>query len=206
LTLVIGVGGLLTAGKDVFADRLVDKHGFIKLGMSDVLAESLYALDPVVGGRFLGQTQTFEFMRYQELVDRVGYVEAKKNNEVRRLLQALGTEVGRKLLGENIWVDTARARILELAAMGEDVVITGIRFPNELEMITNLGLPAGPAHAHVDGTTVWVDRPGIEVGTHASEATLDQNDFEYVLHNTGTLQALETRSDALLDEIRDDFA
>src|SRR5690606_11700148 len=121
---VIGVGGLLTAGKDVFADRLVEEHGFVKLGMSDILAEALYALNPIVTyskgesrdypdgplGKPGKTTHTVYLLSYQDYLKDIyyntgfegqaAYVEAKKHPEVRRLLQALGTEVGRNLLGE----------------------------------------------------------------------------------------------------------
>lgn len=193
--IVIGVGGRLTAGKDVFADRLVEQHGFVKLGMSDTLAEALYRLNPWID---IGEDG---LARYQTLVDFEGYVSAKRYPEVRRLLQVLGTEVGRELLGENIWVDAARRRITEQLELGNNVVITGIRFPNELELFEYW-----EDDDFVAATTVWVDRPSLPAGdTHASENSISPEDFEYQLLNDSTLEALEERSDALLEEIRVDY-
>lgn len=202
MTLVIGVGGRLTAGKDAFADHLVDQHGFVKLGMSDTLAEALYRLNPIVERGW--DTSDYPIKRYQDLVDEVGYVEAKKNPEVRRLLQVLGTEVGRQLLGENIWVEAAKKKILEEAEAGRDVVITGIRYANELRMVEYLGSTTfDPGYV---GTTVWVDRPGLEsTGEHSSENSIGLKDFEYVFDNDGTLEELPGKADELLEVIRNDF-
>ena len=228
--LVLLVGGRLTSGKDAFADHLVAKHGFVKLGMSDTLADALYRLNPIldtgpsatVGLWRVHPTNIWnnlkvvltgkgnfkdwvisrgEFARYQGLVDKVGYVEAKKNLEVRRLLQALGTEVGRELLGENIWVEAAKKKILELTAAGHNVVITGIRFPNEIALEQQLNT------GHIVAASVWVDRPSLpplEAG-HSSETSVGRNDFEYGLDNTGTLEDLYEAADALLSEVRADY-
>jgi hypothetical protein len=200
MPLVILVGGRLTSGKDTFADHLVAAHGFVKLGMSDTLAEALYRLDPWIP--ILETPQGRELLRYQRIVDQVGYVQAKKNPEVRRLLQILGTEVGRQLLGQNIWVDAAKKKILELTSAGKDVVITGIRFPNELR----LGYDLSNNHS-TPAASVWVTRPSVEQGnsTHASEGSVSADDFEYVLTNDKDLKSLYTATDALLDTIRTDY-
>lgn len=201
-SLVIGIGGRLTAGKDAFADHLVKEHGFVKLGMSDTLAEALYRLNPLIMSEALVATgpnscEVADEVRYQQLVNEIGYVEAKKNPEVRRLLQVLGTEVGRQLLGENIWVEAAKNKILEA---GPRVAITGIRYANELRMIEALNQRDDYA-----GTTVWIDRPGIEAGGHSSEGSLSSQDFEYILDNTGTLEELHVKASHLLSTIEDDF-
>ncbi len=198
--IVIGVGGKLTAGKDEFADYLVREHDFVKLGMSDVLADCLYALDPII--EVVGEEQ--DVWRYRRLVDRVGYVAAKKNLEVRRLLQYLGTEVGRNIISEDVWVKPAARKIERQLSAGRNVVITGIRYQNELDMVTYWDDRwSGSSGA---GTTVWVDRPELNNSdSHSSESSLSAEDFEYVLSNTGTLEELYTRSGELLDAIKRDY-
>jgi hypothetical protein len=193
--LVILVGGLLTAGKDAFADHLVDNHGFVKLGMSDTLAEALRRLNP-----FVPVPNQAHPVRYQKLLERDGYVGAKKNDEVRELLQKLGTEVGRELFGQNFWVDMARVRINEQLAVGHSVVLTGARFPNEIALAEYW-----EDDDNTIATTVWVNRPGVAQGAHASEASVSAEDFEYVLQNDGTLEQLYQRADDLLDHIVLDY-
>lgn len=212
--LVILVGGRLTSGKDAFADHLVAKHKFVKLGMSDTLAEALYRLNPLIPVQHPGPfgEVSVQFVPYQNYFHDFagGYVQAKTNPEVRRLLQQLGTEVGRELLGQNIWVEAARKKILELTSAGHNVIITGIRFPNELELENQLnevidtwGAVGDKQHA----TSVYVDRPSLPapVAGHSSEGSVQLEDFQYVLGNTGTLEDLYAASDALLGEIRDDY-
>jgi hypothetical protein len=191
---LLGLGGKLRAGKDAVGDYLAENKNFVKLGMSDALNEALLKLDPwieVPGGR-----ENFSVLqRYSELHDAVGYVEAKKNPEVRRLLQVLGTEVGREMIDPDVWVKIAEAKIKKLWSEGHNVVITAVRFPNELEMIARLG-----------GTTVWVERPeearGVSEGVngaHASETSVSRDDFDLTIDNTGTLEDLYGWTDAILD-------
>jgi hypothetical protein len=199
MTLVILVGGALRSGKDTLADHLVDKHDFVKLGMSDVLAEALYVLNPQIP---LG-TIDYDAQPYQSYIEAVGgYVEAKKNPEVRRLLQALGTEVGRELLGKNIWRDAVKDKILALTSAGKDVVVTGIRFPNEIE----LGYILANKYS-TPAATVYVNRPAEQQAAsgHASETSVEPEDFEYELNNTGSLERLYELTDKLLDVVKADY-
>lgn len=217
MTLVIGVGGLLASGKDTFADRLVEVHGFVKLGMSDVLADALRVMDPwivldkdIEDERAERSLFAGEMLRYRSLEEAAGgYVEAKKQAEVREWLQRFGTEVGRHLLGEDTWTRAARRRIESHTSQGRDVVITGIRYANELALIQELGDTWG-THSHLAGTTVWVDRSLVQAPTsstaaHSSENSVRLEDFEYVLDNSGDLEALYRASDSLLRIIRADF-
>lgn len=207
--LVLLVGGRLASGKDTFADHLAEKHGFVKLGMSDVLAEALYRLNPWinVGIRAVrlewnGEEHTYPtFLRYQELVDHDGYVEAKKNPEVRRLLQQLGTEVGRQLLGQDIWVQGAARRIDAELQAGHSVAITGIRYENELGLEDYIKQPSIV-------TSVWIERAqeiDATAAAHSSEQ-LGPDGFEYIVNNEDGLSELYGLADELLVEIEDDFS
>lgn len=193
--IVLGLGGLYGAGKDALADYLVEHYGFVKLGMSDTLAHALYTLNPWIPinteDRQPGQ-EFGMFMRYQPLVDAQGYVEAKKNPEVRRLLQSLGTEVGRKILGDRVWVDIQRDKINYLTEQGKHVVVTGVRYENEADLFEELG-----------ATTAWVTRGDDgsnknPTALHSSETTLTAEDFDEIVYNTGTLEHLYSLADALI--------
>lgn len=228
---LIGLGGALRAGKDAVAEHLSSEHGYVTLGMSDALNEALLTLNPwipvVVDTEYSHGTYHY---RYADLHDAVGYVEAKKNSEVRRLLQVLGTEVGRKMIDEDVWVQIAEDKIRGLLAEDKSVVITAIRFPNEIEMLKRLG-----------GHSVWIERDAVsrfkglnsakgvdtpEKGSsgvseapvsaestikgHESENSVNKGMFEYSLDNNGTLEELYLKTDKLLesfgvDELLDAF-
>lgn len=154
--------------------------------MSDPLHEAMLTLDPIIGVRdesYFG----YSTITYAEAYDAVGYTNLKAEyDEARRLLQVFGTEVGRNLFGENVWSDIMKRRVSE-ASVTHDVVVTGIRFPNEVTAIRELG-----------GELWWVERPdpnmGIE-GGHASENSVSRNDFEVLIQNFGTLEALYAKVD-----------
>lgn len=222
---LIGLGGFKRSGKDAAGDYLESKHDFVKMGMSDALNEAMLILNPWIMLDFnvkIGyrRSTTWEPVRYRDLHDAVGYVEAKKHSEVRRFLQILGTEVGRKMIDEQVWVRIAEKKIRDLLASGTSVVITAIRFPNELDMIKRLG-----------GTLVWIDRDaekrsegtsearvgedarfagkaaygarGAAEGTlesHDSENSVSKFDFEAEIVNNSTLEDLYASLDAVLED------
>ena len=186
--IIIGMGGRKESGKDTVADFLVEEHGYTKHEMSSVLHDIFMVMDPWVSVRE-DEAEISEFirpgfMRYSTLCATVGYVEAKRFREVRRLLQALGTDVGRNMISEDVWVDVMRHKITNTEG---NVVFTGVRYPNERALLRELG-----------GTAVWVNRPGLPEGdTHTSETSLGQEDFDMVLDNTADLAHLRKVADGL---------
>lgn len=191
---LIGLGGYLRSGKDAVGDYLYSDYGFTKMGMSDALHEDMLKLNPWIPTNAveLGDMAQGTLTRYGELVAQVGYVQAKLNPEVRRLLQVLGTEVGRNH-DEDIWVKAAEKKIIALRAEGKPVVLTAVRFPNEVEMIERLG-----------GITMWIDR-GPEYwpspNAHASETSVGIADFEVTIPNRATLEELYSTVDTALGYI-----
>lgn len=179
LSKLVGIGGLLASGKDAVSDYLVEHHGWTKLGMSDALNDALLVINPLIPVR-VGHASGH--WRYSDLYAEVGYVEAKTNPEVRRLLQMLGTEVGREMIHQDVWTDIMTRKI-SIARTTSNVIVTGIRFENEVGLIGALG-----------GDLWWVDRPGMRppenTGAHSSETSISQRNFDLLIPNTGTLDDL----------------
>jgi hypothetical protein len=173
--LIIGIGGALTAGKDTVADYLVEQYGFTKQFMSDPLHEHLLVLNPIVAIDDEGIKY-----RYARLAAELGYTEMKKIPEVRRLLQVYGTELGRKRIDEDIWVNIAAKKMLADRELGRPSVITGMRYPNELHAIRRLG-----------GILLYVDRPALQISSsHDSETSVQPSNFDFVIKNDGSLEQL----------------
>ncbi|MGW2539648.1 deoxynucleotide monophosphate kinase family protein [Kitasatospora sp. NPDC001574] len=170
---LIGLAGLARSGKDSAASVLVES-GWVRRAFADPLKELVYAVDPLVphpDGR--GTT------RLRAVVDRLGWEGAKNLAEVRSLLQRVGTEAGRGVLGENVWVDRM---FRDAESWAAPTVITDVRFSNEAEAIQQRG-----------GLVVLVVRPRqmlIDGCGHASERGLDGYPFDATILNTGSLEQL----------------
>lgn len=165
------------------ADYLVGK-GWIKFGMSDPLHESMLKLNPIVDEcPYIEEDDRYDDfpLTYQQATEQYGYTEAKARFiEYRRLLQVFGTEVGRDLFGVNVWSDIMKRRAGAAVEGGHDVIVTGIRFPNEIAAIKELG-----------GSLWWVDRGDVHIkDQHASENSVGPEDFDVLLANTSTLDHL----------------
>lgn len=189
--MIIGLSGYARVGKDTTADRLVTAHGFTKIGFADALKEAVYTLNPKIGPT----------MRYAEVVDDIGLDAAKAAfPEVRRLLQFMGTDVARKLWGEDFWVDRLADKIFHLTAADPDlnVVIADVRFPNEAAFVQMNMAPNGAPRGRL-----WrINRPGIgPVSDHPSETALDDWDFDSYICNDKTIAALHEYADLLVEAL-----
>jgi hypothetical protein len=195
---VIGMHGYARSGKDTVAQFLAP-FGYQRLAFADRLRECMYALDPIVGADSRGRP-----WRLQEIVDEVGWDEAKgvtlgkvDGPEIRRLLQVFGTEVGRELLSDTIWVDVVLKQIEEGLKDNPSArfVITDVRFPNE-----EMGLRTGLGFLAPRDIELWkVTRPGVNpVNSHVSDAGLADSLFDAVLSNHGTLDDLDAVVRAVL--------
>lgn len=177
--MLIGLSGYARSGKDTVGKYLVDRHGFTKFAFADALKEVAYILNPIVD-----ITQEYEFIRLAEGVDQIGWDETKKAPEVRRILQVLGTECGREVLGENIWVDIISRKIWKY----EKVVITDARFPNELAFIKMRG-----------GFSWWIDRDEVgPLNSHVSENTVTCKDANGIIYNNRDFEHLYKNVDIRL--------
>jgi hypothetical protein len=178
----IGLAGYARAGKDTVAQLVVD-HGFEKCAFADPLRPMLYALNPVVPLPLSEQGGDTVHARLSEVVDAYGWDDAKGIAEVRCLLQRLGTEAARAILGPDVWVDA----LLRRPSSGR-IVISDVRFPNEATAVRSRG-----------GVLARVVRPSQRpVNAHRSETALDDWDFDFTITNDGSVADLKPQVDALV--------
>lgn len=172
--MIVGLVGYAGAGKDEAARALVEQ-GFTKVAFADPLREMLLALNPIIDARtsFTGGTN---LIRYRDYLDACGYEQAKAHPEVRRLLQRLGTEAGRQILGEDVWVNAWKER----TTLVDRVVTTDVRFDNEVTAVRQLG-----------GIIIRVDRPGRgPVNDHPSETLPARVKPDRIISNSGSVAEL----------------
>ena len=176
---VIGLGGYAQVGKDAFANVLERHYGWYHTYMSSALREALEVLNPIIYTTYDGGE--FKTLRFKDVVDMYGYETAKEISEVRKLLQRMGTEVARNLWGENFWIERTSADLKKHINDGHAVVLTGIRYFNEIEMIKDFG-----------GSLIWVSRPGYSaINDHSSDNSLIEEDFSFTFDNNKRLEDLD---------------
>lgn len=171
MTAVIGLSGLKGCGKDTAAQVLIE-DGWTRLAFADPLRQMLYTLNPLIGD-LDGRSNP---IRWQQYLDTVGYDEAKKHPEVRRLMQVFGTEVIRQQYGQDAWVNLAAKRINREPG---NYVVTDVRFDNEAKMIHAIG-----------GFMVRIERDGLTSDGHASEAGISDDLIDAVIKNNDTVESL----------------
>lgn len=190
--MIVGFTGYATSGKDTAALALIH-NGYERRAFADPLRNCLLTLDPIVSAfpdeailkqqRADGVTEMtpgygVQYLRLSQAVDAVGWDEAKKLGEIRRLLQVFGTEVVRDNFGRDAWVNILR----DSMRPGIDYVITDVRFPNEVEMIYRAG-----------GIVVRIDRPGVgPVNAHVSD-DIAYLYVDFIIDNDGTVEELHQR-------------
>ena len=204
---LLGIGGAMRSGKDAVADYLVSEYGFVKFQMSEPLCDALLALNPLIDAppahRVTLSDGSWTYLSYPTRLSKLhalldgDWTELKRIPEVRSLLQRLGTDVGRDMISPDVWVEAMRRRILEqyrgdIAANYDTlIVVTGIRFENELELITHLG-----------GRGLFLSRrpEKPEAHSHKSESSLYASDFDFHIRNNGTIPELHEAVDRFIGE------
>lgn len=127
--LVFGLCGYASAGKDALAKALVEERGWTRISFADPLREMLLRLNPMIPLHVPGAVSV---IRLSVIVRACGWDFVKRNYpEVRELLQRLGTECVRELLGQDTWVKVAAQKIAET---NTNCIITDVRFLNECEI------------------------------------------------------------------------
>lgn len=178
--MIIGLTGYAQSGKDTVAEYLVSKYGFRRIAFADPLREAVYNLNPKINiADMIG-------VQLQTAVDGLGWETVKvESQDARELLQRMGTEVGRKMFGENFWVDQAMQNVSKF----DKVVFTDVRFPNEYRSIKKR-----------EGVVWRVERLGVgAVNGHASETAMDGVTVDGIITNNSTKQDLFETIDFLME-------
>jgi hypothetical protein len=160
---VIGLSGKAGTGKDWIFENYLRPAGYHRWALADHF--KIWAV-----GRGLAT--------YQEVFH-------TKPPHVRKALQQIGTEEGRLVYGESVWLDTTWAWMHHLAAMWgiDKFCVTDARFPNEVEYIQSHGGKVLRINAPIRAAQSDLTE---EAKLHISETALDNyslDKFDGIIQN-----------------------
>jgi hypothetical protein len=175
--MLVAFSGLKGSGKDTAAQYLVDNYEFTRIAFADGVREMALVIDPKIPFKTMWGT---DIVNLSQLVTQFGWEKIKRDiPEVRRLLQVIGTEAVRNLIGEDSWIKFLLNKFPDVADEDSKYVISDCRFPNEVDFVQSCS-----------GTLVWIDRPDLVSDGHASESTEIRASANYIVHNDSTIEEL----------------
>jgi len=198
--MIIGFVGFIGSGKDTAADYLVNFHEFRRDSFANTLKD---AVANVFGwDRIMLEGRTAEARKWREEVD-TWWAERLNlpNLTPRWILQYWGTEVCRQGFHDDIWIASVENKMRKTS---DNIVISDVRFPNEIRAIHNAGGIVVRVQRGV--TPHWYDvavqaNKGVEnaqnflkkEGIHASETAWVGGKIDHVLLNDTTIDDLYTQ-------------
>jgi hypothetical protein len=170
---IVGLSGYGRTGKGEVGKVLVKNFDFKEIAFADTLRDFLYQQNP-----WVSNNEGTRHGRLRDIIDTIGWERYKNcmySKDLRELIQRTGTEAGRGVIGDNVWVNATMNRIDHI-----DTVITDVRFENEADAIRERG------------GEIWrINRPGFgPVNDHWSEIALDDYKFDLEILNDGGLDHL----------------
>ena len=201
--MIIGVCGLIGAGKDTTADYLVNIHQFRRESFANTLKD---AVSSIFGwDRELLEGRTKHSRAWREQVDPWWASRLNMPNLTPRwVLQYWGTEVVRRGFHDDTWIASLENK---LRTTTDDVVISDCRFPNEIAAIQRAGgsvirVARGPdpewypfaeaVNRGPERNLEWaVAKTQLaKFNIHASETAWIGTDFDATIDNNGSMDYL----------------
>jgi hypothetical protein len=162
---IIGLAGRKQSGKTTVANHLVEA-GFVRVSFADSMRYMIRSL-LISCGFSAGHVEMMLMSEKETVIDSIG-------KSPRQLMQLLGTDWGRHLIHEDIWVMAAKQKVNSLDCF--NIVFDDVRFENEAAMIRSLG-----------GLIIHIDRDSDSMDGHVSEAGIERHDADYLIVNNGAL-------------------
>lgn len=185
--MIIGLHGRMRAGKDTVCQMLREIDiGVERIAFADKLKRSAAAVLGITV-EHLEKLKTTEGFTFTPFVNRPTYddewdeiMEGVSPFSIRTFLQRYGTEAHRDIFGSDFWIREA----LPDLDPGHFVVVTDVRFPNEIDAIHDRA-----------GVVVHVRRVGTDITTdsHPSEQKIPESKIDYTLDNDESLDDLRNQ-------------
>ena len=212
--MLIGLVGLIGSGKDTAADYLVQHCGFKRDSFANTLKD---AVSSIFGwNRELLEGRTKEAREWREQIDAWWANRLNIPNLTPRwVLQQWGTEVFRVGFHNDIWIASLENRLRNSI---DNIVISDVRFPNEIAAIRNAGGsivlikrgedPYWVQHAEIVNrgplnnplwteAKIYLDASGI----HSSESSWVGSKIDYEILNNSSIINLFDQVKGLVNKI-----
>jgi len=169
--ILIGLTGRAQSGKDSVADYLEVQHGFFRIAFADPIKSALDA----------ALCEDMDRDDKEAVIDWIG-------KSPRELMQTLGTEWGRQMIAEDIWIRCLARAIDGPLDVDDMIVIPDVRFENEANWIRS------------KGGKIWlIQRPDApQARAHPSEDGIPAYLLTGIINNVGTLAELHKKINAAL--------
>ena len=201
--MIIGLIGLINSGKGTVGSMLIEQ-GFQHESFANSLKDAAASIFNWDRAMLEGDTSASRVQR--ETVDEWWNGRLQIPDFTPRVaLQILGTDILRNHFHADIWVLSMEARIKDAK---QNVVITDVRFPNEVRSIRELGGkivrikrgddPEWFSLAASDHESMPVIYPNV----HASEYSWAGTTPDYLIDNKGTIEDLREIVNDLLEDLR----
>lgn len=211
--MIIGFVGFIGCGKDTAADYLVNFHEFRRDSFAATLKDTAAA---VFGwDRTLLEGRTKESREWREQVDtwwseRLGIPHLTP----RWILQYWGTDVLRNYFHDDIWIASLENKMRKTK---DNIVISDVRFPNEIQAIHNSGgtvvrIKRGPdpewfqdavnvnmGPTNMQWTMSKIKMEGLKI--HPSETSWIGRSIDKDIENNGTIDEFFSQIDKLIKNL-----
>lgn len=163
---LIGIAGPARSGKDIFASFLIAQHnGCYTYSFADPMRRMLKV------GLGIDLNEEYWQAHKEEEIAAIG-------KSPRQLLQTLGTEWGRNMVYQDLWLLIAKQEFLN---RGPGMIITDVRFANEAQWIRSVG-----------GQVIHIVRENAaKVSPHISEAGVTNETVDVFVYNNMGLEELQ---------------
>lgn len=168
--MIIGIAGRAGAGKDTVADYIITKlDNHVKMSFANPLKDMLRVGLDLTWDQLYGNKK--------EIID------PRYGCTPRYIMQTLGTEWGRELIHNDLWV------LIATQSKDNRRVYADVRFENEAKFIRETG--------HL----IYVNRGAVIDMNHASEAGIIVKASDYWINNHRSLDSLYKQIDNIISNI-----
>lgn len=206
--MLIGVVGFIGSGKGTVGD-ILEQKGYIKDSFAKPLKDAVSCMFGWPRDLLEGDTEVSR--KWREEPDSYWSEKFNRTFTPREALQLMGTEAGRNVFHKDMWVISLLNR-----AKGKDVVVTDVRFKNEIDYIQKNG---GHVVRVIRGDEPEWYQTALEVNTldsskysekhyalqdevHVSEWDWIGSKFDYTILNDGSLQDLGDAVEGMLQSLK----